>query len=64
MKKNNKKDINHTIHELNNLLTNINLSAEMLVKDVYGTLNAKQKKYVNIILSEAKKMASLIRKIN
>ena len=39
-----KEDTHETIHKLSNLLTNINLSAELLAKGLYGTLNTKQKK--------------------
>ena len=52
-----------TIHTLHNYLTSINLSAELLLKEFYGAINGKQKKYLKVILSEAKKIQTLVKKI-
>ena len=64
MKKN--KDgykLDKSIHALNNLLTNVNLSAELLLKGLFGKLNTKQKKYLKVILLDSKKMKNLIKKL-
>ena len=57
-------DKNITIHELNNLLTNIGLSAELLLKGLGGKVNAKQKEYLRGILSDSKKMKNLVKKLH
>ncbi len=51
-------------HTLNNLLANISLAAEILMQEVEGPLNAKQKSYVKMILEEGKKMKEAIQKLD
>lgn len=71
IKKNSKKKVvkkkngalRKTIHTLNNLLTNISLSSELLIKEIYGDVNAQQKKSLKLIISEGKKIKNLIQKI-
>ncbi|OGZ64720.1 MAG: hypothetical protein A3A98_01870 [Candidatus Staskawiczbacteria bacterium RIFCSPLOWO2_01_FULL_40_39] len=62
MKTNKKKKIkpSETIHKLNNLLTSVMLSAELLVRQGYG----QKKKYLKIILSESKKIKNLLKKLS
>jgi signal transduction histidine kinase len=51
------------VHDINNLLTSTNLSAELLEKEFYGPLNAKQKEHLKGILSDGKKIKDLIKKL-
>ncbi len=50
-------------HTLNNLLTNISLSAQVLLQEVSGPLNKEQKTYVKSILEECKKMIAEIQRM-
>lgn len=59
-KKNNVKKITHTV---NNLLTSIQLSSEILLKEFYGKVNRQQKKYLSTIITEGKKIQRLIKKL-
>ncbi len=52
-----------TVHDANNSLAAIMMSAEFLMQGIMGELNAKQKKYAKGILSEAKKLQGLLKKI-
>jgi len=63
MKKENNNSLSRTIHQINNLLASANLSTEILLKEIYGPLNPRQKKQLNAILSEGKKIAQLIKKL-
>ncbi len=51
------------IHKLNNLLTSVGLSAQLLLRESSGVLNARQKKYVRTIISDGKKITTLLKKI-
>ena len=51
------------IHTSNNILTTINLSIELLTREVYGTLNSPQKKQLKTALSEIKKLEILLKKL-
>ena len=64
MKKDSSKKKDTTIHDLNNLLTSISLSTEMLLKKFCGPLNPKQKEYLKGILVDSKKMKKTIKKIS
>lgn len=61
MKKIPKDTFSDTRHTLNNLLTSVVMSAEILSRELFGKLNSKQKKYVKTILSEAKKMKKALK---
>ncbi len=58
-----KKDKKEIIHKLNNHLASINLSAELLLKSIYGDLNEKQKQCAKGIVSEGKKIQKLVGKL-
>ena len=59
MKKNN-LSTSLDIHKVNNLLTNIGLSAELLLTQLHGPLTPKQKTYAKTILSEVKKIKKIL----
>ena len=61
--KNKKITANKKIHDVNNLLTNIILSSQLLGKDAYGKLNAKQKKCLKGILDDAKKINQIAKQL-
>ena len=50
-------------HNLHNLLTTVDLSAQVLLQELDGTLNAQQKKHVKTILSETKKIEKSLKKL-
>ncbi|HLD70385.1 MAG TPA: histidine kinase dimerization/phospho-acceptor domain-containing protein [Negativicutes bacterium] len=60
MEKVNKKNPAHT---LNNLLAGISLSAQVLLQEIDGPLNARQKKYLKDILASVKKMKGEIKQL-
>lgn len=60
-KKNRTKD---AIHQLNNLLTSMGLTAHMLSQEMYGALNAKQKECVHAIVSDCEKIKNLLKKLS
>lgn len=55
-----KKNQRHTAHKLNNALATINLSVEVLVRELYGSVNNRQNKYLKMILSETEKIRKII----
>ena len=59
-----KNKTDETVHKINNLLTSVTMAAEMLSRELVGKLNAEQKKYVDIILSEAKNIKTTIKKLS
>lgn len=64
MKENkNQETVHEAIHKLSNLLTNINLSIELLTKGLYGSLNDQQTKCLKSMLSDGKKIKNLIKDI-
>ena len=50
-------------HTLNNLLSTISLSAEVLLQQIDGPLNARQKKYLKDILASVKEMKEIIKQL-
>ena len=52
------------VHKFNNRLTNIGLSTELVIKEIYGPINTKQKKQLMVVLSEVKKMKNLLKTLN
>ncbi len=57
------KNKHKIIHDINNHLTSLGMSAELLLKNVYGDLNAKQKQRVKGVVSDGKKIQKLIEKL-
>ncbi|MFI5205356.1 MAG: hypothetical protein ACHQVK_00280 [Candidatus Paceibacterales bacterium] len=62
MKKENGKLVKN-VHTLNNLLTTIHLSAEMMLKELYGPLTRPQKTEIKSLLVELKKINALVKKM-
>jgi light-regulated signal transduction histidine kinase (bacteriophytochrome) len=57
------RDKGKVIHDINNHLTALNMSVELLLKNVYGELEAKQKKCIKGVISESKKVQKLLQKL-
>ena len=64
MKKNIDKKSGDILHAINNLLANISLSAQLLVKGVYGPLAAEQKKQLKTIIAQGKTMKQKLKKLS
>lgn len=60
MKKSPKKEI---YHSLNNALASFCLSADLLSRQIYGKLTTQQKTCVASMLSDAKKIKNLVKKL-
>ena len=50
-------------HDINNILASINLSTEFLLRGISGPVTAEQKKYLQGILADVKKIAALVKDI-
>jgi hypothetical protein len=60
-----KKSSSHTsaFHTLYNVLASLNLSIEMVLREMAGPVTPGQKKYLRNALSESKKVERLLKKI-
>ncbi|WP_013324541.1 ATP-binding protein [Gloeothece verrucosa] len=59
-KKKTSEFLDHTIHELRSPLTGILSFSQILHEQIYGSLNAKQSQYVDVIVSSGQYMLSLV----